>query len=177
MDAVIANEPLDTQKVQTAETIIGGLIDELPTCVATGAGPFLEAVYDEAGRLIAKTPNTVVLDQCSHHHAEINAIAAAQRALGTYDLTPYRLSLYVTAEPCMMCLGAVLWSGIRAVYYSVPSEKVSEITGFDEGFKPNWLAEFRARGITVYGGVCQSVGAAALRAYVAAGGVIYNPKR
>ena len=36
-----------------------------------------------------------------------------------------------------------MWSGIKAVYFGVPSKRVEEITGFDEGFKPNWFDEFK----------------------------------
>lgn len=103
----------------------------------------MAAVYDAEGKLIAKTANSVVTEGCSNNHAEMNAIRAAEKALNTFDLSSANLSLYVTAEPCMMCLGGIMWSGIKAVYFGVPSQRVEEITGFDEGFKPNWFDEFK----------------------------------
>ncbi len=174
---VIANEPINKQKVKSAEKIIGGLIDELPTHIANGAGPFLAAVYDENGTLIAKATNTVLTQKCSNNHAEINVIAAAQKKLKTHDLAQYNLSLYITAEPCMMCLGAILWSGIKSIYYGVPTATVEKITGFDEGFKPDWLNECQKRGITVYGGIKQAAGERALKAYITANKPVYNPTR
>ena len=130
--------------------IIQSLQEELDSCIENGCGPFLAAIYDKDYNLISKSQNTVVKDNCSNHHAEVNAIRLAQKKLGTYNLAPYKLSIYVTSEPCIMCLGAIMWSGIKAVYYSVSSSKVEEITGFDEGFKPNWISEFKKRGIEVY---------------------------
>ena len=107
----------------------------------------------------------------------MNAIKAAEEKLGTYDLAPYNLSLYVTAEPCMMCLGGIMWSGIKAVYYGVPSKDVEKITGFDEGFKPHWFKEFKKRGIVVYGNIEPEVGKKELRRYVKDGKEVYKPSR
>ena len=70
-----------------------------------------------------------------------------------------------------------MWSGIREVYYGVPSESVERITGFDEGFKPGWLEEFKKRGITVYGNIERELGEQALRNYMEKGGTIYQPQR
>lgn len=153
----------------TGKKIILELQNELKSLIAEGVGPFLAAVYDAEGKLIAKTANSVVSEGCSNNHAEMNAIKAAEKALNTFDLSSANLSLYVTAEPSMMCLGGIMWSGIKAVYFGVPSKRVEEITGFDEGFKPNWFDEFKKRGIAVYGNIESEAGEEVLRSYVAAG--------
>lgn len=175
--SVIANKKIDKSKLITATKIILGLQQELKKYINKGYGPFLAAIYDDAGNLIAKAANNVVNKSCSHNHAEINAIRLAEKKLGTYDLSPYNLSIYVTSEPCMMCLGAIMWSGIKAVYYGVPSERVTKITGFDEGFKPGWYNEFKKRGITVYGQIETNAGEQVLKDYVKYGHKIYKPKR
>ena len=175
--SVIANEKIDNKKLANAEKIILNLQQELKKYIKKGHGPFLAAIYDSKGNLIAKTANSVVNKTCSHNHAEMNAIKLAEKKLGTYDLSKYNLSIYVTAEPCMMCLGGIMWSGIKAVYYGVPSERVTKITGFDEGFKPNWFNEFKKRGITVYGKIEQSAGETVLKDYVANKHTIYKPTR
>jgi tRNA(Arg) A34 adenosine deaminase TadA len=77
----------------------------------------------------------------------------------------------------MMCLGGIMWSGIKAVYYGVPSERVTKITGFDEGFKPNWHSEFKKRGISVYGPLAQDAGEKVLKDYMTKGHTVYKPKR
>lgn len=174
---IVTNEKIDSDKLQKATEIITSLHQQLKKYIRNGSGPFLAAIYNNNNQLIAQTANSVISECCSNNHAEINVIKEAQKKLQTYDLSAYNLSLYVTAEPCMMCLGAIMWSGIKAVYYSVPSRRVEEITGFDEGFKPNWLEEFKKRGITVYGNIAQDEGEQVLRNYVAEGYTVYQPER
>lgn len=174
---IIANREINEKELAKATEIIIGLQNELKDYIAKGHGPFLAAVYDEKGNLIAKTANSVINETCSNNHAEMNAIKAAEKALETYDLSSYNLSLYVTSEPCMMCLGGIMWSGIKAVYYGVPSKRVEEITGFDEGFKPDWFNEFKKRGITAYGNIAQEIGEAVLHDYVKQGNTVYKPER
>lgn len=168
---------MENTKLDFAHKVISGLQKEIETYTKNGAGPFVAAIYDEDNNLIVKTCNSVLNDKCSHSHAEMNAIKEAEKHYGTYDLSPYNLSLYVTAEPCIMCLGGIMWSGIKNVYYGVPSDKVEEITGFDEGFKPNWHDEFKKRGITVYGNIASEEGEKALRDYVLNGNTVYKPTR
>lgn len=174
---IISNETIDESKVDKAYKIISELQKDMKSFTDNGAGPFLAAIYDEEGKQIIKTSNSVVNDVCSHNHAEINAIKEVEKMYGTYDLSKYNLSLYITAEPCMMCIGAIMWSGIKNVYYGIPSEIVEKITGFDEGFKPNWIEEFKKRGITVYGNIAPEIGENALKAYIENGHKVYRPER
>ena len=174
---IISNEPIDSKKVERACEIISALQKDIKLFSANGAGPFVAAIYDKNGNELVKTCNSVVEETCSHNHAEVNAIKEVEKRLKTYDLSPYDLSLYITAEPCMMCIGAIMWSGIKNVYYGVPSEVVEKITGFDEGFKPAWIEEFKKRGITVYGNIVPELGEKALREYVENGHKVYKPER
>ena len=174
---IIANEKIDEKKVAKAREIILNLQKELPQYIANGSGPFLAAIYDKKENLIAKEANSVVNAGCSHNHAEMNTIRAAEERLKTYDLSGHNLSLYVSAEPCMMCLGGIMWAGIKEVYFSVPSSEVERITGFDEGFKPQWFEEFKKRGIVVYGNIEVEAGEKVLEDYVALGRRIYKPER
>ena len=175
MAKVISNEKIDPAKVENASRIITGLQKDMQSYTTKGHGPFVAAIYDDKGNLVVKVANSVVNEHCSNNHAEMNAIKEAEKKLGTYDLAPYNLSLYVTAEPCMMCIGGIMWSGIKAVYYGVPSKSVEEITGFDEGFKPHWFKEFKKRGITVYGNIEPKIGEKELYKYVTDGKNVYMP--
>jgi len=175
--SVIANEKINNLKLIKASKIILDLQQELKKYINKGYGPFLAAIYDSNGNLVAKAANNVVNESCSNNHAEMNVIKLAEKKLGTYDLSHYDLSIYVTSEPCMMCLGGIMWSGIKAIYYGVSSNKVIKITGFDEGFKQNWQNEFKKRGITVYGQIEQDAGEKILKDYVAQGHTVYKPKR
>ena len=174
---VVSNEEINPIKLENAKKIILQLQAEMKDYISNGSGPFLAAVIDENGKIISKTANSVVSEGCSNNHAEMNAIKMAQKNLGTYDLSKHNLSLYVTSEPCMMCIGGIMWSGIKSVYYGVPSKRVEEITGFDEGFKPNWFEEFKNRGIVVYGNIEVEAGEKVLQNYVDTGKTVYQPER
>lgn len=143
----------------------------------SGCGPFMAAVYDRQWKCLVRTTNSVVTSGCSHNHAEMNAIRLAEEKLGTWDLGPSDLVLYTTSEPCLMCTGGILWSGIRKVVFGVPTALVESITGFDEGFKAGWREAFAARGIEVVGPVVPEVGEEVLREYVRLGEKVYSPDR
>lgn len=70
-------------------------------------GPF-GAVIVRDGAVVARAHNTVLRDNDPTAHGEINAIRAACQALGRLDLSG--CELYTTAEPCPMCLAAIVWS-------------------------------------------------------------------
>ena len=116
-------------------------------------------------------------DKCCLYHAEVNTIKKAHEKFKEYSLAPEDLTIYVNAEPCIMCAGAIMWSGIKTVYFGVPSSKVEKITGFDEGFKPNWHEEFAKRGITVEGDIEVEAGEKVLENYVNSGKEVYKPSR
>lgn len=54
-------------------------------------------------------------------HAEIVALAAAERACGDFRLEG--AVLYVTVEPCLMCLGALLQARVARLVYGTPEPK------------------------------------------------------
>ena len=141
-------------------------------------GPFAAAVFDEMGRLIAPGVNTVISANCSILHAEIMAIALAQKALGRYDVSDggkFDFELIASTEPCAMCFGAIPWSGIRVLVCGARSADAQAI-GFDEGPKPSdWVGALNQRGIAVKTDVMRDAAAAVLKDYAASGGQIYNP--
>lgn len=141
-------------------------------------GPFGAAIFNgTTGRLVAVGVNLVVPLNSSSLHAEIVAFMMAQAVLGTYTLQRSELpphELYTSCEPCAMCLGAVLWSGVRRVVWSALREDADSIS-FDEG--PVFAASYdylRARGIAFTAGVLRTEGSDVLRLYGERGGPIYN---
>lgn len=144
-------------------------------------GPFGAAVFERAsGRVIAVGVNRVEASGCSHAHAEMLAIALAQRAVGGWDLGAPGLprhELVSSSEPCAMCFGAILWSGVRALTCGARAAD-AEAIGFDEGPKPaRWAAALERRGIAVTRDVLRDEARAVLAGYLAAGKTIYVPGR
>jgi len=161
----------ETMMRRLQETLLAKIV------AGEGCGPFYAAVVGADGEVVAEAANSVVNANCSHAHAEMNAIAAAERKLGTWNLSGRGFTLYTTAEPCMMCVGGILWSGVARVVYGVGTAAVERIAGFDEGFKPNWREEFAKRGITVVGPVLPELGESVMAEYVKRQGTVYAPTR
>lgn len=59
-------------------------------------------------------------------HAEIRAIRQAANALGNYRLL--NCSLYVTIEPCLMCVGALVHARIKELVYGAPEPKTGAVS-------------------------------------------------
>ena len=98
--------------------------------VSRGGGPF-GAVIVKDGEIIAKSANSVTIDNDPTAHAEVNTIRQACRNLGTFDLSG--CVIYTSCEPCPMCLGAIYWSHLDAVYYGNDRKDAAEID-FDDDF-------------------------------------------
>lgn len=139
-------------------------------------GPFSAAIFDSgSGRLVAAGVNVVVPTNAAIAHAEAMAVAAAGQSQGTFDLGAHGpTSLFASTEPCVMCLGVTVWSGVSRLVCAGRDEDAREI-GFDEGPKhPDWVAALEERGITVERDLERDASIDVLRHYVATGGDIYN---
>jgi len=97
-------------------------------------GPF-GAVVVMNDKIIASAHNTVMQDNDPTAHAEINAIRQASKILNTNDLS--ECILYVNAEPCPMCLSAIIWANIKEIYYLNTKEDADRI-----GFRDNIIYEY-----------------------------------
>ncbi len=91
-------------------------------------GPF-GAIVVRQGEIIASSGNqvTTLLDPCAH--AEIMAIRQACRVMNDFQLTDS--ILYTSCEPCPMCLGAIYWARLKAVYFAATHLDAAE-AGFDD---------------------------------------------
>lgn len=141
-------------------------------------GPFGAAIFDaSSGRVVGVGVNQVTPQRNSCLHAEMVAFMVAQHALGAHTLHvdggPGHV-LATSCEPCAMCLGGVLWSGVRRVLSAATREDAVEL-GFDEGpVFPESYRYLEERGITFQRGIQQGAARAVLERYVARGGVVYN---
>jgi len=98
-------------------------------CVAYQLGevPVGAVVVDARGIIVARGYNRTISDHDPTAHAEIVALRAAARGAGNYRLPDY--SLYVTLEPCAMCLSAMLHARLRSVVYGAPDPKTGACGG------------------------------------------------
>ncbi|MFN2324917.1 MAG: nucleoside deaminase [Gemmatimonadales bacterium] len=141
-------------------------------------GPFGAAIFEVGtGRLVGVGVNAVLRHQNSCLHAEMVAFMVAEAAVGAFSLDqpdgPGH-ELVTSCEPCAMCLGGVLWSGVRRVVCGASREDALAL-GFDEGpVFPESYAYVEERGVTFTRNVRQDEARAVLARYMAQGGPVYN---
>ena len=141
-------------------------------------GPFGAAVFEQVtGRLVAMGVNSVERLHNSVLHAEMVAVMFAQAHCGCYTLNAPgipRHELHTSCEPCAMCLGALLWAGVRRVVCAAAREDAARI-GFEEGpvfpASHNYL---RSRGMEIVCGVLAEQAREVLDLYAGRGGLVYN---
>ena len=144
---------------------------------ATG-GPFGAAIFERSsGALLSVGVNSVVRLNNSTLHAEMLAIMMAQDRIGSYTLAgspPESYELYSSCDPCAMCLGAVLWSGLRRMVSGADRDDATALS-FEEGpVFPQSYAYLEERGVTIVRGVLRGEAASVLELYRRQGGEIYN---
>lgn len=170
-----SNYDLSHDELIKSQAILRKIHDKTKQGIDNGKGPFYAELYDEHFNFVLGASNSVVETQCALNHAEMNTLKLAFDKYKNYNLSHYKLTLFVNAEPCIMCLGAIMWSGVNKIVFSVPSSEVERITGFDEGFKPNWFEEMKKRNIKACGGIDEEYGKKILQYYVDLGKTIYKP--
>ncbi len=112
-------------------------IKEAQQGIRTGDGGPFGCVIVKNGEIIGRGHNLVVSHNDPTAHGEITAIRNACRAIGSFSLAG--CELYTTAEPCPMCLAAILWARIDKVYYGCNIKDTAQI-GFDDS---EFYATFR----------------------------------
>jgi tRNA(Arg) A34 adenosine deaminase TadA len=91
-------------------------------------GPF-GALIARDGKIVAEGFNQVTSNNDPTAHAEVVAIRAACRALGSFSLQG--CEMYTSCEPCPMCLGAIYWARLDRVYYA-NTRSDAAVIGFDD---------------------------------------------
>ena len=141
-------------------------------------GPFGAAIFEApSGRLVSVGMNSVVrLDNCTLH-AEMVAFMMAQQRVGSFTLNAPGLpahELVTSCEPCAMCLGATLWSGVQRVVCGASREDASRLE-FEEGpVFPESYRYLEERGLRIARDVLREEARTVLELYRAGGGKIYN---
>ena len=113
------------------------------------------------GEIVARGHNRVISDNDPSAHAEIVALREAGAQAGNYRLPG--TTLYVTLEPCAMCVGAMIHARVERLVYAAPDPKTGALGG---AFSlPGLHAHNHV--ITVQGGLLADEAAAMLRSFFA----------
>jgi len=106
------NEDEKWMKIAIQEAIQAEKEDEVP----------VGAILVKDGLLIAQAHNQPITTNDATAHAEIQLIRVAGGKLKNYRLTG--TSLYVTLEPCGMCLGAIMHARLERIIFGAYNKKI-----------------------------------------------------
>jgi tRNA(adenine34) deaminase len=133
-------------------------LDEARKAQGLGEVP-VGCVIVRDGAVLASAGNRTLADRDPTAHAEMVAIRAAARDIGSERLTG--CDLYVTLEPCAMCAAAISFARVRRLYYGAPDPKGGAV---DHG--PRFYQSPTCHhGPEVYGGINENEAAALLRTF------------
>ncbi len=127
-----------------------------------GADPF-GAVLVHHDTVVAKDRDRSVEVSDPTHHAELSVISAYCRERGIFHLEDY--TLYTSAEPCVMCAGAIHWARISRVVFSVSQVKLQEFSGGATKPSCESIVNMGRRSVEVVGPVMEEEGLAVFRDY------------
>lgn len=94
---------------------------EAEAALLAGEVPVGAVLVDRRGAILSRAHNRSIGDNDPTAHAEVLALREAAQALGNYRVTG--ATLYVTVEPCVMCVGAMIWARIARLVYGAPDAK------------------------------------------------------
>ncbi|MGH9349484.1 MAG: tRNA adenosine(34) deaminase TadA [Vicinamibacterales bacterium] len=106
------------------ESFMRAAVDEARLALSAGEVP-IGAVVVVDGRIVGRGFNQPIGASDPTAHAEIVALRAAARAMGNYRLTGARM--YVTVEPCLMCVGALVHARIEEVVYGAAEPRTGAL--------------------------------------------------
>ena len=98
--------------------------------LAAGEVP-IGAVLVADGAIVARGYNQPIAAVDPTAHAEIVVLRAAAREVGNYRLTD--TVLYVTVEPCLMCVGALVHARVREVVYGAAEPRTGALASAVRG--------------------------------------------
>jgi guanine deaminase len=97
--------------------------------IESGSGPFAALIVKDS-EIIGQSTNRVTATNDPSAHAEICAIRLACAKINNYSLEGS--VIYSTCEPCPMCLGAIYWARLSAIYYAANKDDAEKVN-FDDG--------------------------------------------
>ena len=131
-----------------AQARMAAAVDEVP----------IGAVLVNSGQVVASAHNATISQCDPTAHAECEVIRNAARVLGNHRLVGS--TLYVTLEPCMMCVGAMIQARIASLHYAADDRRVGVIS-------TGWLKQVAGLNhqMEVHGGLMAQESAAILEQF------------
>ncbi len=99
--------------------------EEAEAAAGRGEVPVGAVLVGRTGAVLARAGNRTLELKDPTAHAELLAIRAAARVLGSERLVD--CDLYVTLEPCAMCAAAVSFARLRRLYFAAADEKMGAV--------------------------------------------------
>lgn len=130
------------------QRIVEVLIQKQQQALDCGNPPFA-AVIECDGEIITSVANDSRSTGNPLRHAEMLAIEYVIEKYGSAVLQ--RSHLFVSNEPCPMCVGASIWSGVQNVTYFIAQEQVAEIRGWGKFIPAKTIASADDSGICING--------------------------
>ena len=96
-------------------------IDQAIAAGQMGEVPVGAVIVDADSQVIARDHNRTISNCDPSAHAEINVLRAAARQLKNYRLLS--TTLYVSIEPCAMCMGAIVHARVKTVVFGASDPK------------------------------------------------------
>ena len=105
----------------TAQRFMGLALDQARLALAAGEVPIGAVLVSAEGTVVGVGFNQPIASSDPTAHAEIAALRTAAAAARNYRLPG--TTLYVTLEPCLMCVGALVGARVAAVVYGAAEPK------------------------------------------------------
>ena len=121
--------------------------------------PIGAVLVAQSGEILSRNYNQTISQADPTAHAEILALREGAQRLSNYRLL--NTSLYVTVEPCIMCMGAIIHARVSKLIFGAPDPKwgaVGSLYNFAEDKRLNFQPE-------IIKGVCQDECAALMKEF------------
>lgn len=111
------------------ERLMRRAIEVAASARRNGNKPFGALLADLDGNIVLEAENTEFTNRDATDHSERNLMSKASRTFNREELS--RLVVYVSAEPCAMCAGAIFFAGVRTVIFGLSGQSLT----------PMWVTE------------------------------------
>jgi tRNA(adenine34) deaminase len=120
------------RRAMSPEDLMGLALEQARLALEAGEVP-IGAVITIGDEVIARGFNQPISARDPTAHAEVIVLREAARTIGNYRLT--NADVYVTVEPCLMCVGALVHARVRNLVYGAPEPKTGALVSTMRAFE------------------------------------------